>query len=124
MWENMVPGTKSPFCAGIGPLQHGVVVVFYLVIYISKIIIGIVKLYCFRANTVSSVFVAFVLGSIGFERIRYGINILELSYARFAFGPVGDDHLPVQMTGEKKKCTMHTLSEYIMWQRNATVEDN
>ena len=31
MWENMTPSTELPhdFCAGIGPLQLGVVLVFF-----------------------------------------------------------------------------------------------
>ena len=30
MWENTTPSTELPrdFCAGIGPLQHGVVLVY------------------------------------------------------------------------------------------------
>ena len=35
MWENMSPGTElaRDFCAGIGPLQLGVVLVFYACLF-------------------------------------------------------------------------------------------
>ena len=42
MWENTAPGTESAcdFCAGIGPLQLGVVLVDLFFIHFSNLIIN------------------------------------------------------------------------------------